>query len=38
MDMICLRNVNVDTLHKGDSEDNNNNNNNNNNYREKQKN
>jgi len=29
--MVCLRNVSVDTLHKGDSEDNNNNNNNNNN-------
>jgi hypothetical protein len=33
-DMICLRNVSVDNLHKGDTEDNdydNNNNNNNNN-------
>ena len=33
-DMVCLRNVSVDTLHKGDTEDNNdddNNNNNNNN-------
>jgi hypothetical protein len=37
-DMFCLRNINVDTLHKGDTEDdddddddNNNNNNNNNN-------
>ena len=29
--MDCLRNVSVDTLHKGDTEDNNNNNNNNNN-------
>jgi hypothetical protein len=34
--MVCLRNINVDTLHKGDTEDdddddNNNNNNNNNN-------
>jgi hypothetical protein len=29
--MVCLRNINVDTLHKRDS-DNNNNNNNNNNY------
>jgi len=27
-DMVCLRNMNVDTLHKGDTEDNNNNNNN----------
>jgi hypothetical protein len=31
-DMVCLRNIRVDTLHKGDTEDNNNNNNNNNNY------
>ena len=23
--MVCLRNINVDTLHKGDTEDNNNN-------------
>jgi hypothetical protein len=23
-DMICLRNISVDTLHKGDTEDNNN--------------
>jgi hypothetical protein len=30
-DMVCLRNISVDTLHKGDTEDNNNNNNNNNN-------
>jgi len=30
-DMVCLRNVSVDTVHKGDTEDNNNNNNNNNN-------
>jgi hypothetical protein len=30
-DMVCLRNINVDTLNKGDTEDNNNNNNNNNN-------
>jgi hypothetical protein len=29
--MVCLRNVSVDILHKGDTEDNNNNNNNNNN-------
>jgi len=29
--MLCLRNISVDTLHKGDTEDNNNNNNNNNN-------
>jgi hypothetical protein len=29
--MVCLRNISVDTLHKGDTEDNNNNNNNNNN-------
>ena len=29
-DMVCLRNMSVDTLHKGDTEDNNNNNNNNN--------
>jgi hypothetical protein len=28
--MVCLRNISVDTLHKGDTEDNNNNNNNNN--------
>jgi hypothetical protein len=33
-EMVCLRNISVDTLHKGDSkddDDNNNNNNNNNN-------
>jgi hypothetical protein len=24
-DMVCLRNISVDTLHKGDTEDNNNN-------------
>jgi hypothetical protein len=30
--MVCLRNKSVDTLHKGDTEDNNNNNNNNNNH------
>jgi hypothetical protein len=30
-DMVCLRNISVDNLHKGDTEDNNNNNNNNNN-------
>jgi len=29
--MVCLRNISVDTMHKGDTEDNNNNNNNNNN-------
>jgi hypothetical protein len=29
--MVCLRNISVDTLHKGDTEDKNNNNNNNNN-------
>jgi hypothetical protein len=29
--MVCLRNISVDTLHKGDTEDNNDNNNNNNN-------
>jgi len=29
--MVCLRNICVDTLNKGDTEDNNNNNNNNNN-------
>jgi hypothetical protein len=29
--MVCLRNISVDTLHKGDTEINNNNNNNNNN-------
>jgi len=29
--MVCLRNMSVDTLHKGDTEDNNNDNNNNNN-------
>jgi hypothetical protein len=28
--MVCLRNISVDTLHKGGTEDNNNNNNNNN--------
>jgi hypothetical protein len=28
--MVCLRNIGVDTLHKGDTEENNNNNNNNN--------
>jgi hypothetical protein len=33
--MICLRDISVDTLHKGDTEDNNNNNNNNNNNSEK---
>jgi len=27
-DMVCLRNISVDTLHKGDTKDNNNNNNN----------
>jgi hypothetical protein len=26
--MVCLRNISVDTLHKGDTKDNNNNNNN----------
>jgi hypothetical protein len=26
-DMVCLRNISVDTLHKGDTEDDNNNNN-----------
>jgi hypothetical protein len=31
--MVCLRNISVDTLHKGDTKDNNNNNNNNNNVR-----
>ena len=30
-DMVCLRNISVDTQHKGDTEDDNNNNNNNNN-------
>jgi hypothetical protein len=34
MDMVCLRNKRVDTLHKGDTENNNNNNSNNNNYYE----
>jgi hypothetical protein len=29
--MVCLRNISVDTLHEGDTEDNNSNNNNNNN-------
>jgi len=29
--MVCLRNISVDTLHKGDTEDNNNDDNNNNN-------
>jgi hypothetical protein len=28
--MVCLRNISVDTLHKGETKDNNNNNNNNN--------
>jgi len=28
-DMVCLRNIRADTLHKGDTEDNKNNNNNN---------
>ena len=32
--MVCLRNISVDTLHKGDTEDNNSNNNNNNNKAE----
>jgi len=27
-DMVCLRNIRIDTLHKGDTEGNNNNNNN----------
>jgi hypothetical protein len=39
-DMVCLRNISVDTLHKGDTEDNNyddNNNNNNNNKKKKKK-
>jgi len=30
-DTVCLRNISVDTLHKGDTEDNNNNTNTNNN-------
>ena len=30
-DTVCLRNISVDTLHTGDTEDNNNNNKNNNN-------
>jgi hypothetical protein len=30
-DMVCVRDISVDALHKGDTEDNNNNNNNNNN-------
>jgi hypothetical protein len=30
-DMVCLRNISVDTLHKGDTEDNNNDDNDNNN-------
>jgi len=41
-DMVCLKNISVDTLHKGDAEDNNsssssnnNNNNNNNNIKNK---
>jgi hypothetical protein len=33
--MVCLRNISVDTLHKGDTKDNNNNNNNNNNNKSK---
>ena len=36
-DMVCLRNITVNTLHKGDREDNNNNNNNNNNNKLKYK-
>jgi len=28
-DMVCIRNISVDTLHEGDTEDNNNSNNNN---------
>jgi hypothetical protein len=36
-DMVCRRNISVDTLHKGDTEDNNNNNNNNNNEKEEKK-
>jgi hypothetical protein len=35
--MVCLRNISVDTLHKGDTEDNNNNNNNNNNNTDNEK-
>jgi hypothetical protein len=31
--MVCLRNISVDTLYKGDTEDSNNNNNNNNKIR-----
>jgi hypothetical protein len=34
-DMICLRNVSVDTLHKGDIENDDDDNNNNNNYNNK---
>jgi hypothetical protein len=30
--MVCLRDISVDTVHRGDTEDNNNNNNNNNNH------
>ena len=30
-DTVCLRNISVDTLHKGDTKDDDNNNNNNNN-------
>jgi hypothetical protein len=30
-DMVCLRNISVDTLHKGDTKDDDDNNNNNNN-------
>ena len=32
-DMVCLRNISVDTLHKGDTENNNTRNNDNNNTR-----
>jgi hypothetical protein len=36
-DKVSLRNISVDTLHKGDTEDDNDNNNNNNNNRNKRK-
>jgi hypothetical protein len=36
-DMVCLRNISVDTLHKGDTKDKNNNNDDNNNNNIQQK-
>jgi hypothetical protein len=34
-DVVCLRNISVDTVHKGDPKDNNNNNNNNTHFNHK---